>query len=61
MGCKWILYMLNHVDNDWKEKYIDQWISLSPAYGGSPKILKTLATGEGDDVPFLKSLKVRNI
>ena len=46
---------------DWKKKYIDSWISISPAYGGSPKALKFLATGDPDDIPFLKSLKIREV
>jgi hypothetical protein len=38
---------------DWKDKYIDTWISISPAYGGSPKTLKFLASGDNEDIPFL--------
>ena len=34
---------------------------MTPAYGGTPKILKSLASGESENLIFLNDIKLRNL
>lgn len=53
MGCKHALFLLNQMSQEWKDTYIDLWISISPAYAGSPRILKFLATGDNNGLFYV--------
>ena len=45
MGNLYILYLLNHQSKEWKDMYIQSFISLAGPWGGAVKTLKLLASG----------------
>ena len=53
LGSKWILYLLNNCSQEWKDTYINSWISISPIYKGSPKILKLIVSGDNEGIPYV--------
>lgn len=54
MGCHYVLYFLNHQNQEWKDKYIKGFISLGAPWGGAVKPLKVLASGNGCKVDIAK-------
>ncbi|RZC35361.1 uncharacterized protein BDFB_006944 [Asbolus verrucosus] len=46
MGGPMALYFLNHVSQEWKDKYIKCMVTLSGAWGGSVKAIKVYAIGD---------------
>ena len=61
MGSKWILHLLNNVSQEWKDVFIKCWISIAPVYEGSPKILKSLISGDNAGINFVLNYKVIEI
>lgn len=53
MGCLWSLHILNNMTQEWKEKYIKQWIPISPAYGGSVSEMRIMASGDNEGIPWV--------
>ncbi|GBL87796.1 Group XV phospholipase A2 [Araneus ventricosus] len=46
MGCPVTTYFFSQQSQSWKNKYIKGLLSLSGAYGGAVKAMKTIASGE---------------
>jgi len=70
MGNLHMLYFLNRMDQEWKDTYIQSFISAAGPWGGAVKILKALASGDnldavvhlehiGMDIVLLDPTKIR--
>jgi hypothetical protein len=60
LGALFGHYFLTHVvDAEWKDKFIQAWIPIAPAYGGVILGLKQLISGDTGGIPWLsgKDLK----
>lgn len=60
MGNMLIYYFLKHQPQEWKDKFIDSFISINSPYIGSVKALKALTSGEteGHNI-FISRLEMR--
>ena len=58
MGNKWLLHILNTSTQFWKDMFIKSWIGIAPAFNGSPKVLKTLLSGDDFGIPLISNFKV---
>lgn len=45
MGCPYLLYMLNHQPQSWKDKYVKSLVTLAGPWGGAVKVLRLMASG----------------
>ena len=53
-------FLINTVTQQWKDKYIHQYITLGAVWGGAIKTLKTLISGDQDHIfKFAKALMLR--
>ena len=53
LGNLYLLYLLNHQSQKWKDTYIQSFISIGAPYGGAVKTMKMFASG------FFYSLIIR--
>lgn len=53
--------LMNKQSQEWKDKFIDSWVSYSPAWGGSPRIFKFLASGDNNGIFYLKGTDLRDV
>ena len=61
MGCLYGLWFLNQKDDEWKSKYIFQWIPTAGVFGGAGSGIKQVLSGDVSIVPIpgLTGLMVR--
>ena len=61
MGCLYGLWFLNQKDDEWKSKYIFQWIPTAGVFGGAGSGIKQVLSGDVSIVPIpgLTGLTVR--
>lgn len=59
MGNLYILYLLNHQPQAWKDKYIRSFISIAGPYGGAVKTLRLMASGDNLGVFVVNPLTAR--
>ena len=59
MGGLWSHYILSHVDQAWKHKYVEAWVPIAPAYGGSASEMKLFASGNNEGIPGVSGKTVR--
>ncbi|XP_055934698.1 phospholipase A2 group XV-like [Argiope bruennichi] len=59
MGCPITNYLFNQQSQAWKDKYIKGLISLSGAYGGAVKAMKTIASGENLGILIVKQSTIK--
>jgi lysophospholipase-3 len=50
-------YFLVNENKEWKNKYIKSFISISGAFGGTPKALRSILSGTGDSEIFNETIK----
>lgn len=49
LGCNIINFFLVNQPQEWKDKYIESFVSYSGAYGGCPQALRTVLSGFNDN------------
>ena len=61
MGCPYTLYFLNHLSQEWKDKYVKSWMPISGPFGGSMRIVQLYASGYSLGLPdiVLEPLNLR--
>ena len=46
--------------DEWKERHVEAWVPLSPAYGGVSASLLKIVTGNTLGIPFVRPQDVRD-
>ncbi|GMI34549.1 hypothetical protein TrCOL_g1274 [Triparma columacea] len=59
MGGLWSHYILSKADQAWKDKYIEAWVPVAPAYGGTANEMKLFASGNNEGIPGVSGKTVR--
>ncbi|CAG5134580.1 unnamed protein product [Candidula unifasciata] len=59
MGNPVFLYFLNRLPQQWKDKYIQSFISLAGVWGGAVKTLRLMASGDNLGVVVVNVNKIR--
>lgn len=59
MGCLLMLKFFNEKSQDWKDKYIDSFVTLSGPWGGAVKSIKAFISGDNFGVIMAQSLTIR--
>ncbi|GMI01918.1 hypothetical protein TrVE_jg4648 [Triparma verrucosa] len=59
MGGLWSHYILSNADQAWKDKYIEAWVPIAPAYGGTAQELRLFASGDSEGIPGVSSDTVK--
>ncbi|XP_039209444.1 phospholipase A2 group XV isoform X2 [Crotalus tigris] len=60
MGNMYSLYFLSHQPQEWKDKYIRDFVSLGAPWGGVAKAFRVLASGDNNRIPVISSFKIRD-
>ena len=53
-------FLTSFVSEEWKQQFIQSWIPLAPAYGGTKYTLKQLISGDAALIPWLRGKDVRD-
>jgi pimeloyl-ACP methyl ester carboxylesterase len=59
MGGLWTLYFLNQQTLEWRERYVERFVSVSTPWGGAVEQMMTFASGNDEGVPFVNPRVVR--
>ena len=59
MGCQMLLYFLNRQTQEWKDKYINSFITLAAPWGGAVKAIKAFVSGDNLGMFVAPNLAVR--
>lgn len=59
MGCLYSLYFLAQQPAAWKAQYLHAYMPFSGVWGGTAKIMRVLASGDNEGIPFVKPISVR--
>ncbi|KAL8194606.1 UNVERIFIED_CONTAM: hypothetical protein K2H54_025932 [Gekko kuhli] len=59
LGNILILYFLLQQPQDWKDHFVQGFISLGAPWGGAVKSLRVLASGDNQGIPIMSSIKLR--
>ena len=59
MGGLWSHYILSRADKSWKDKYLEAWVPIAPAYGGTVSQFRLFASGNNEGVPWVSDDTVR--
>jgi lysophospholipase-3 len=59
MGNPYVLYLLNHQSQSWKDKYVRSVISMSGPWGGAVKTIRLMASGDNLGVFVVNPLSAR--
>jgi Lecithin:cholesterol acyltransferase len=52
-------FLTSHVTDSWKRQFIESWIPMAPAYGGTKYTLKQLISGDAVNIPWLNGKDVK--
>lgn len=61
MGGRMLLYFLQNMRQDWKDKYVKQAITVSVPFGGSVQAVVALTVGDTLDSKFLEHKKMKKV
>nr|XP_056718304.1 phosphatidylcholine-sterol acyltransferase [Euleptes europaea] len=59
LGNLLILYFLLQQPQDWKDHFVQGFISLGAPWGGAVKSLRAMASGNNQGIPIMSSIKLR--
>lgn len=59
LGGLYGLYFLNHMEQSWKDKYIQSFAPISSPFAGAAKIMRLFASGDNLDERVINPLSVR--
>ncbi|XP_071174623.1 lysosomal phospholipase A and acyltransferase-like isoform X1 [Mytilus edulis] len=61
LGNLVLLYFLNQKPQEWKDKFIGSFVTLSAPWGGSVKTIKMQASGDDMNIATVKALRARSV
>ena len=61
MGSRWVIEALRDLDQGWKDRFIESWISVAGVFGGAPKASRFLISGGKEGIPFLDRRSMRKV
>lgn len=61
MGGRMILYFLQQMTTEWKEKYVEQIITLSSPWGGSVQALQAISVGFDFGAEVIQNAKMKQV
>lgn len=61
MGGKMLLYFLQQKSTEWKDKYIEQMITMSTPWGGSVQSIQAITVGYDFGSSFIQNDKMRMV
>ncbi|XP_053127105.1 phosphatidylcholine-sterol acyltransferase isoform X2 [Hemicordylus capensis] len=59
LGNLHLLYFLLQQPQDWKDRFIQGFVSLGAPWGGAVKTMRVLASGDNQGIPIMSSIKLR--
>ncbi|XP_031619143.1 group XV phospholipase A2-like [Contarinia nasturtii] len=61
MGGRMLLYFLQNMSKEWKDRFVKQMISVSVPYGGSVQAVVALTVGDTLNSKFLNNVKMKSV
>lgn len=56
-----LLYFLQNMSTEWKDKYIEQMITMSTPWGGAVQAIQAITVGYDFGSSFLQNAKMRTV